>query len=238
MKNLPLLIATILGTVVMIVAVGWLFGRSGQSDVSTDVATNRSLAEANMVHVKGDPSTAPVVIVEFSDMQCPACKAAQPLIRSLLGQYTNNEVAFVYRHLPLQSIHPNAFSAAVASNAAGKQDKFWEFHDLLFTRQDEWASLNPSALSQKYIEYAGELELNVDQFTADLDDPAMTEHVQTDIVAATQLRVDATPTFFVNGVLVSTGGLASAVETALAAASSEATDSAELEASSSGEPAL
>lgn len=236
MKNVPLLLATIIGTVIMIIGIGWLFGRSGQSTVSTDATANRTVAEANITHVKGDPATAPVVVVEFSDFQCPACRAAQPLIDSLLGRYTNNEVAFIYRHLPLQSIHPNAFAGAVAANAAGQQGKFWEMHDLLFERQDEWSAISDtSKLSDKFVEYATELGMNGETFKTALSDSALADHVQTDIVAATQLGVNATPTFFVNGKSVSPNELASAIEALLSEVSQEASDSADLEASSSGE---
>lgn len=236
MKNAPLLLATIIGTVIMIIGIGWLFGRSGQSTVSTDVTANRTVAEASSTHVVGDPATAPVVVVEFSDFQCPACKAAQPLIKSLLGKYTQNEIAFIYRHLPLQSIHPNAFAGAIASNAAGQQGKFWEMHDLLFERQDEWSAISDTnKLTDAFVGYATELGMNGDTFRAALGDSALTDQVQTDIVAATQLGVNATPTFFVNGQSVSANELASTIEALLSKVSAEASDSADLEASASGE---
>ncbi len=240
MKNLHLLLGTIIGTLIMIIAIGWLFGKSGESDVSSDATANRVAAESNPIHAKGDPATASVVVVEFSDFQCPACRAAQPLVQSLLGKYTNNEVAFVFRHLPLQSIHPNATAAAIAANAAAKQGKFWELHDVLFERQDEWANItNGDDLNAKFSEYVNELGMNVEEFSTALADPSMLTQVQDDVAVATQLGVNATPTFFVNGQAVSAPDLASTIETLLTSTpSGDASPAAELESSSSGEAVI
>ncbi len=237
MKNLHLLLGTIIGTLIMIIGIGWLFGKSGQSEVSGDVTANRVAAESNPVHVKGDPATAPVVVVEFSDFQCPACRAAQPLVQSLLGKYQKNEVTLVFRHMPLQSIHPNATAAAIAANAAAKQGKFWELHDLLFERQDEWANIaNGNDLNAKFSEYVTELGMNGEEFSTALADPSLLVQVQDDVAIATQLGVNATPTFFVNGQAVSAPDLASTIQTLLASTpAQDASPAAELESSTSGE---
>ncbi|MEK7125324.1 MAG: DsbA family protein, partial [Patescibacteria group bacterium] len=80
--------------------------------------------------IKGDPKSS-IVLEEFSDFQCPACGAAQPTVSQILKTY-GDKIAFSYRHFPLLSIHANAFSAALASECANDQGKFWEYHDLLF----------------------------------------------------------------------------------------------------------
>jgi len=90
-------------------------------------------------HYKGNPD-AQVVLIEYSDFQCPACRAYIPIITSLIEQFPDDLVV-VYRHFPLQSVHANARAAAEASEAAAKQGKFWEFHDILFDKQTEWSRL-------------------------------------------------------------------------------------------------
>src|SRR5690606_29220292 len=99
---------------------------------------------------------AKVTVVEFGDMQCPACASAHPVVKQIINEYGDNpDFNFVFRHFPLSSIHPHAQISAEAVEAAGDQGKFWEMHDLLFTRQSEWASGgNPL---DKFVAYAGEL---------------------------------------------------------------------------------
>ena len=88
--------------------------------------------------VKGNRS-APVVLVEYSDFQCPACAASAPLVKQLTEEF-GNKIAFVYRHFPLPQ-HKNAYPAAQAAEAAGKQGKFWEMADLIFANQTKWENL-------------------------------------------------------------------------------------------------
>ena len=90
-----------------------------------------------MIIFKGT-NAAPNLLVEYSDFQCPACGIYYPIVKQL-AEEENERVKVVYRHFPLRSIHPNAELAAKASEAAGKQNKFWEFHDMLFERQSRWS---------------------------------------------------------------------------------------------------
>lgn len=148
-----------------------------------------------------------VVVVEFSDFQCPACRAAQGLVDQLEGR---EGIKLVYRHFPLSTIHKNAQLAAEAAEAAQAQGKFWEMHDLLFERQQEWAEeKNPET---KFIEYAGELELDKDIFTKALVGHAYRDLVISDYQEGLRLKVNATPTFFVNGRKTSTTELMKIVE--------------------------
>lgn len=89
--------------------------------------------------VRGDKN-AKVTIVEYSDFQCPFCQRAIPTMEQILNDY-KGQVRLVYKHLPLPSIHPNAQITAEASECAGEQNKFWEFHDVLFNKQQEWSPL-------------------------------------------------------------------------------------------------
>ncbi len=148
--------------------------------------------------VTGNPSSS-VILVEYSDFQCPACGAYFPVLQQLEKDFAK-DVAFIYRPYPLTSIHPNAFPAAVAAEAAGKQGAFWPMHDLLYTNQAKWSGL----LSTKstFVEYAKELKLNVDQFTADLGSKELRAKVDAGIAEAGRLQLPGTPTFFLNGVQI------------------------------------
>lgn len=140
--------------------------------------------------VKGGTG-ASVVLEEFSDFQCPACQAAQPLVADLLTTF-GERIQLAYKHYPLVTIHPQAFRAALASECANDQGKFWEFHDLLFEKQ-------PNFSSSELKTYAESLGLSRESFAACLDSRAKTEVVRSDMSEAERRGVNATPTFFVNG---------------------------------------
>jgi protein-disulfide isomerase len=148
-------------------------------------------------HITGSPNKTNVLI-EYSDFQCPACAATQPIINQLIKEH-GNTITLVYRHFPLPA-HKNARPASYAAEAAGLQSKFWEMHDLLFSRQAEWEGLdNPN---EKFASYAQELELNVEQFTTDSDSQMVKDKVESDYQSGIQAAVMATPTFYYNGVYV------------------------------------
>jgi Na+/H+ antiporter NhaA len=140
-------------------------------------------------HIRG-PLEAPVTLVEYGDLECPFCGQAEPVVRELLAG--SSELRYVWRHLPLNDVHPRAQLAAEATEAAAAQGQFWEMHDLLLTRQD---ALRP----QDLIGYAGELGLDVERFTDDLRRHTMAGRVAEDVDSADLSNVSGTPTFFVNG---------------------------------------
>lgn len=150
-------------------------------------------------HVKGGTS-APVTLIEYSDFQCPACSAFEPVIENILATY-GDDVQFAYRHFPLYTIHANAEEAAYASEAAAIQGKFWEMHDLLFDRQADWESLADT--TGMFVAYADLLELNVEQFTSDLTSDAVRDRVKIDVNSANAAGISATPTFYLNGIALS-----------------------------------
>ena len=138
---------------------------------------------------------AKVILVEYSDFQCPACAAYYPVVKEVVKEY-GDRIEFVYRHFPL-SQHKNALPAAYASEAAGKQNKFWEMHDVLFEKQTEWESeTNPTDLFSKYAESMG---LNVDQFKTDMNSSEVRNKVESDLNGGNAANIDHTPTFFING---------------------------------------
>ena len=149
--------------------------------------------------VKGEKS-AQVVLVEYADFQCPACAAYGPLVDRLLGDFPG-ELLMIYRNFPLISIHKNAMASAQTAEAAGKQGKYWEMNKLLYERQEEWSEAGGA--KEKFVEYAKELGLNQESFLADYDSQAVKDKISADILSGQKLRVSYTPSFFLNGRLIS-----------------------------------
>jgi protein-disulfide isomerase len=159
-----------------------LFGRADQLiDLSDDVDPDRD-------HIRG-PEDAVVTLVEYGDFQCPYCGQAEPAVRAVLGE---DDVRFVWRHLPLSDVHPQAEIAAQASEAAAEQGRFWDMHDLLLSRQDH-------LLKTDLIAYAEELGLDVPRFQKGLYKHVHAGRVGSDVESADISGVSGTPTFFVNG---------------------------------------
>jgi Na+/H+ antiporter NhaA len=140
-------------------------------------------------HYRG-PVDAPVTVVEYGDFECPYCGRAEPVVRELLQEF--GDIRYVWRHLPLSDVHPNAQFAAEASEAAADQGAFWEMHDLLFQHQD---ALTPGDL----VEYAGQLGLDAERFMEELHRHTYTSRVAEDVDSADLSGVTGTPTFFING---------------------------------------
>jgi protein-disulfide isomerase len=140
-------------------------------------------------HFRG-PVDAPVTVVEYGDFECPYCGRAEPVVRELLRAF--GDVRYVWRHLPLSDVHPNAQLAAEAAEAAAAQGAFWEMHDLLFDHQD---ALRPTDL----VGYAEQLGLDVERFVEDLRAHAGAARVAEDVDSADLSGVSGTPTFFING---------------------------------------
>ena len=141
-------------------------------------------------HVRG-ADDAPVTLVEYGDYQCPYCGQAEVVIRQLLDSF-GDELRYVWRHLPLEDVHPNAQRAAEAAEAASAQGRFWPMHDTLLTHQDE---LSPRDLRR----HAASVGLDVDRFAEDLRTREHAERVADDVRSADASGVTGTPTFFVNG---------------------------------------
>ncbi|MFI6935366.1 Na+/H+ antiporter NhaA [Streptomyces sp. NPDC050287] len=140
-------------------------------------------------HVRG-PMDAPVTLLEYGDFECPYCGRAEPVVRELLADF--GDVRYVWRHLPLTDVHPNAQLAAEASEAAARQNRYWEMHELLLRHQGD---LRPRDL----LRYAEEIGLDADRFRADLRSGAGAARVAADVESADLSGVSGTPTFFVNG---------------------------------------
>ncbi|KER05605.1 Na antiporter NhaA 2 protein [Marine Group I thaumarchaeote SCGC AAA799-E16] len=145
----------------------------------------------------GDPN-APLSIIEFSDYQCPFCARfyvqTLPLLKSWYIE--TGEVNFVYRDFPIPN-HPNAMPAAVASECADDQGKFWEYHDILFIKQDTWKKLEGMDAITAFKEYALELNLDAESFDSCFDSGKYVEEVNQDLSEGRSYKISGTPTFFI-----------------------------------------
>jgi Na+/H+ antiporter NhaA len=153
-------------------------------DLADDVDPQRD-------HVRGDPD-AIVTVVEYADFECPFCGRAEPTIRELMSNAGADHLRYVFRHLPLADVHPNAQLAAEASEAAAAQGMFWEMHDRLYEHQDQ---LSPKDL----VGHARALGLDVERFTEDLRQRRYRTRVERDVDGADESGVSGTPSFFING---------------------------------------
>jgi cyclophilin family peptidyl-prolyl cis-trans isomerase len=156
-------------------------------------------------HIHG-PADAPITFIEYADFQCPGCSALSSL-REYLQEVHGDEIHFVYRHLPLTGIHDKAVITAEAVEAAGAQGKFWELHDLLYERQQEWNPLSEDEMRTRLVEYAEELELDTDRFAQELDDGVYREKILADYEEYQEYGPLATPTYVVNRVFYPQIGL-------------------------------
>jgi len=155
--------------------------------------------EAPRVDVAADgpamgPADAPITIVEFSDYQCPFCRRAEPIVKEVMERYPG-QVRLVYRHFPLDQIHPRARPAAEAAMCAHDQGKFWEYHEKLFS-DDEFGD-------EQLVAYAEEVGLDKADFEKCLEEDRFAEKVEADLQAGRAAGVSGTPAFFVNGIMLS-----------------------------------
>lgn len=148
---------------------------------------------------------APVVLLEYSDFQCPACGSYFPLLNAVELEY-GDKAAFVYRHYPIAQIHFNANAAARAAEAAGKQGKFWEMHDRLFQTQELWSSMSASDASAVFAGYAKNFKdeetdtyLDVNRYLEDFNSDEVSDRVTAQYTGGLTAGVNSTPSFFLNG---------------------------------------
>jgi protein-disulfide isomerase len=154
------------------------------------------------------PSHAQLTLVEYGDFECPHCKQAAPVVKLLLSHFSDR-LRFVYRHFPLEEVHPHALNAALAAECAGGQGRFWVMHNLLFEQQ-------PALHSHHLQAYAHRLELDMDRFSTEMSDTVYLQRIREHQEGGAESGVRATPAFFINGKLhdVSFGiaGLYDAIE--------------------------
>lgn len=138
-------------------------------------------------------SDAPIMIVVFSDFQCPFSKRGTDTLHELIKRY-GDKVTFVYKNLPLP-FHPEAMPAAKAALAAGKQGKFYEYHDKLYEHQDTLGE-------DLYVQTAKDLGLNLTKFNADRNSKEIEDQIKADAAQANSIGFNGTPGFALNGVKI------------------------------------
>lgn len=192
--------AGVLSAVLVSTALSWLVFRLGNElperirarallGTSTAIVDLVDEVDADRDHIRG-PAESLVTLIEYGDLECPFCHQAEPVVRELLSDFA--DIAYVWRHLPLDDVHPHARLAAEATEAAHAQGAFWPMHDLLFDHQD--ALGYPDLLR-----YADELGLDPERFAEDLKRRTYAPRVASDVDGADLSGVSGTPTFFVNG---------------------------------------
>jgi protein-disulfide isomerase len=179
----------------------------GQSQAPADLESHQALVSevilsTDRAELIGDSPTrgnpdASLVLLKFSDFQCGFCRAASGDMKTFMDEH-ESDVLYVYKHLPLTQIHPEAVPAARASWAAQQQDQFWPFHDALFAQ--------PARLgNDRYEEIAQELGLDMEQFNRDRNSSESQDAVNRDLELSRELRLSGTPTFVFNNLLLPGG---------------------------------
>jgi len=193
-----LIIGVIVATVVLFIGILWL-----TSTTQTVPQVEQAEVIGSAPHEKGaSEEEAVLTIVEFSDFECPACRTAEPVITKFVEDNAS-EVRLVYRHFPLNTIHPNARFAAIASEVAAEYGFFWEYHDELFSAQADWAAVSDPA--ELFVGYAEAVGIDVEEFRTKLetaqDNSIYAQAVLEDQAKANELNLTSTPSFYFNGAL-------------------------------------
>lgn len=178
-----------------------------QFKTNSPVVLGNSPRKGAALAASGSNRPGPLVLVEFSDFQCPFCARAHQQLQAVLQKH-GSEVTLVYKHFPLVSIHDQALPAAKAAWAAGQQGKFWAYHDALF-------ALQPKLSDGLYTKIAQDLKLDLAKFERDRTSPAATAAIAQDFELGRQLGVNGTPMFVVNGQIVSGTKFLDEIETLL-----------------------
>lgn len=195
--DLKLILGIGIVTIGIIVGGVFLTSNSSQNSENQPVADSKLLIKKDSHQTAS--GTAKVAIVEFGDYQCPACKIVYPTTKQIFKNYSS-KINFVFRNFPL-SQHSNAQIAAEAAEAAAAQGKFWEMHDKLYENQNKWADSNSPL--DIFTSYAKDLRLNIEKFKNDIIGNKYAERINQDENDGNSLGVNSTPTFFVNGEMLS-----------------------------------
>jgi len=184
----------ILSVVVVGLIAAFIFTKP-ESDNSAAFTGNATEVQADE-HIRNGTDKK-VTLIEYGDFQCPSCASYYTILKSLEERY-EDQVSFGFRHYPIISIHPNAFSAARAAEAAAKQGKFFEMHDKLYENQTAWGQISTNQQSL-FENYAKELGLNIDQFKKDYISEEIANRINRDVSSAKQFDITGTPSFILNG---------------------------------------
>ena len=173
-------------------------------------------APAAGIHIRGSTAAALVTVEEFGDFQCPPCSLMAEALKKIEAEY-GSRLKMIFHHFPLP-LHAHARAAAIAAEAADKQGRFWEMHDLLYKEQGIWSKAPD--VPELFNSYAGTIGLDLERFKKDQLDPAVVARVDADHELGASRGVTSTPTLFVNGVALKPDasnptGVHNAIEAAL-----------------------
>lgn len=181
--------------VLILAVIGGIIWVSGDK---ADAPTNGNGSTQVTNHTFGDGGKG-VTLIEYGDFECPACGAYYPFVKQLKEEL-KADIIFQFRNFPLTQ-HQNAFAAHRAAEAADKQGKFWEMHDLLYEGQKSWESrfYSQSDAIRTFEGYASQLGLNMEQYKTDRDSSEVNNIINADIKAGQAVGAASTPTFVLNG---------------------------------------
>jgi protein-disulfide isomerase len=151
----------------------------------------RSLTQFSQTDHSIGAANAELILVEYGDYECPACGSAELLCNHLIDLF-GDQLKLIYRHFPLNEIHPHAEFAAEAAEAAGAQGHFWGMHDLLFKHQDHLKMVS-------LVHYAEQLELDMTRFTSDMKERVYLQRIKEQRHSGELLHIMSSPSFFLNG---------------------------------------
>jgi len=188
----------ILWAIIAVIVIGSIFGiiklaSKSQTAGSDNLAITVSAINDNE-NTKGDKE-ALAALIEYSDFQCPACGSYYPILKKITEDL-GAKVRFAYRHFPLPQ-HKNAKLAATVAEAAGKQGKFWEMHDLIFQNQSDWSEEKNAAVL--FAKYAKDIGLDLARFQTDIASDEIKAKIENDYKSGVKAGVNSTPSFFLNG---------------------------------------
>jgi len=188
----------ILWAIIAVVVIGSIFGivklaSKSQTPGSDNLAITISAINDDE-NIKGDKE-ALSTLIEYSDFQCPACGSYYPIVKKV-SEDLSAQVRFAYRHFPLPQ-HKNAKLAATVAEAAGKQGKFWEMHDLIFQNQSDWSEEKNAAVL--FAKYAQDIGLDLARFQTDIASDEIKAKIENDYQSGVKAGVNSTPSFFLNG---------------------------------------
>lgn len=191
--NRLLLVGVVAGLVVLFL-VGARWYRGQQAATNADVAQTESGSLVRSYSPTLGPAEAPVTLVEFFDPECEACRAMYPIVKQVMAEF-DGRVRLVIRYMPL---HQNSGYAAALLEAARRQNKYWEFLDVVMARQPEWAS-HEAPRPELLMSYATQVGLDAEQLRIASTDPELRARIQQDQNDGVALGANRTPTFFING---------------------------------------
>lgn len=189
----------VVATVAVIIA-GIYSSSSTANNANANFVSTTAPAITSADWAEGNPN-AKVTLIEYGDFECPACGAYFPVVQQLYASYSST-VLFVFRNFPLYTIHPDAGISAQAAEAAGRVGgaaKYWAMHDLLYSKQSEWSTTDPTQVLAKYFDgYATSIGLDVNKFNDAVSSTQVLNKIQSDVNGGTVAKIDHTPTFFIN----------------------------------------